>query len=280
MAEVRHPLDRSAAGHIRAQWIIGGSSAQIRPAGCHQNKLGREYQYRHRVCWARSAPDGLHTLLSSGTDAVSSNAHIYKMSVESVARTPVPVIELSRQRPPAHPSLGVATLVLTDRGGQAANLACASQPASASFPHAMGRAVVCEACRHHNSRQVPVRGGAEMINDLIGPRLQVRVAHTAHAVLQGRSAQLRRAIDGHALTIAAGRAQRRGSRHDGLVIPTAVQRRVRAGQGSCPEIVARLNTECQRRRREDPQRLRRSGALSAHGRAARHWVVREDSENT
>src|ERR1700693_5949725 len=64
--------------------------------------LGIEYA-------ARSAPDGYTVLI--GTDAVSSNPHVYKMNIDPLKEL-VPVVEISRQpiALAAHPSLGVSTL--------------------------------------------------------------------------------------------------------------------------------------------------------------------------
>ena len=58
---------------------------------------------------ARSAPDGYTVLI--GSDAVSSNPHVYKLSFDPLTDL-VPVIELSHQpiALAAHPSLGVGTL--------------------------------------------------------------------------------------------------------------------------------------------------------------------------
>jgi len=58
---------------------------------------------------AKSAPDGYTVLI--GTEAVSSNPHVYKMSIDPL-KDLVPVIQFSRQpiALAAHPSLGVNTL--------------------------------------------------------------------------------------------------------------------------------------------------------------------------
>src|SRR3954452_3225361 len=58
---------------------------------------------------AKSAPDGYTILVS--TDALSSNPHVYKMSIDPL-RELVPVIQLSRQPIvlAAHPSLGIGSL--------------------------------------------------------------------------------------------------------------------------------------------------------------------------
>src|SRR6202161_4917877 len=58
---------------------------------------------------AKSAPDGYTILI--GTDAISSNPHVYKMEFDPLKEL-VPVIEISRQpiALAANPSLGVTTL--------------------------------------------------------------------------------------------------------------------------------------------------------------------------
>src|SRR3954449_10629545 len=58
---------------------------------------------------AKSTPDGYTILVS--TDALSSNPHVYKMSIDPL-RELVPVIQLSRQPIvlAAHPSLGIGSL--------------------------------------------------------------------------------------------------------------------------------------------------------------------------
>ena len=120
---------------------------------------------------AKSAPDGYTVLI--GTDAVSSNPHVYTMAFDPLQAL-VPVIELSRQpiALAAHPSLGVTTL--------AALTATAKQQSGMRFATGSGVGSLQAMVALWYAKiagitliQVPYRGGGEAINDLIAGHIQL-----------------------------------------------------------------------------------------------------------
>jgi tripartite-type tricarboxylate transporter receptor subunit TctC len=118
---------------------------------------------------AKSAPDGYTVLISS--DAVSTNPHVYKMSIDPL-KDLVPVIQLSRQpiALAAHPSLGVSTLAeLTAMAKQQPGLRFAT---GSGFGSLQGMVVLWYAqLAGISMEQVPYRGGGQAINDLIAGQL-------------------------------------------------------------------------------------------------------------
>lgn len=120
---------------------------------------------------AKSAPDGYTILV--GTDAVSSNPHVYKMSIDPL-KDLVPVIELLRQpiALAAHPSLGVNTLgELTAMAKQQPSLRFATGSGVGS-PQAMV-ALWYAQLAGISMEQVPYRGGGQAINDLIAGHIKL-----------------------------------------------------------------------------------------------------------
>jgi tripartite-type tricarboxylate transporter receptor subunit TctC len=119
---------------------------------------------------AKSAPDGYTILV--GTDATSSNPHVYKMSID-VLTDLVPVVELSRQPLvlAAHPSLGVKSL--------ADLIALAKQQPGLRYATGSGfgaqHMVVQWFARIADIKleHVPYRGGGPAINDLIGGHVKL-----------------------------------------------------------------------------------------------------------
>ena len=120
---------------------------------------------------ARSAPDGYTILI--GTDAVSGNPHVYKMSIDPL-KDLVPVIQFSRQpiALAAHPSLGVSTLAdLTALAKNQPGLRFATGSGIGSLQamtvlwYAKMAGIVLE--------QVPYRGGGQAINDLIAGHIKL-----------------------------------------------------------------------------------------------------------
>jgi tripartite-type tricarboxylate transporter receptor subunit TctC len=120
---------------------------------------------------AKSAPDGYTILI--GTDAVSSNPHVYKMDFDPL-QVLVPVIELSHQpiALAAHPSLGVTTLAeLTAKAKQQSGMRFAtgsgvgSLQAMVALWYAKLAGIILV--------QVPYRGGGEAINDLIAGHVEL-----------------------------------------------------------------------------------------------------------
>jgi tripartite-type tricarboxylate transporter receptor subunit TctC len=114
---------------------------------------------------AKSAPDGYTILI--GTDAVSSNPHVYKMAVDPI-KDLVPVIELSRQpiALAANPSLGVSTLAeLTELVRKQPGLGFATGSGAGSLQAMVG--LWYAKLAGIKLEQVPYRGGGQAINDLV-----------------------------------------------------------------------------------------------------------------
>src|SRR5271169_1812313 len=120
---------------------------------------------------AKSVPDGYTVLIA--TDAISSNPHVYKMSFDPLQEL-VPVVELSHQpiALAAHPSLGVTTLAaLTAMAKQQPGLRFAtgsgigSLQAMVALWYAKLAGITLE--------QVPYRGGAPALNDLIAGHVKL-----------------------------------------------------------------------------------------------------------
>jgi tripartite-type tricarboxylate transporter receptor subunit TctC len=119
---------------------------------------------------AKSAADGYTVLVT--TDAVSSNPHVYKMNIDPL-RELTPVIQLSRQPIvlAAHPSLGVASL--------AELIALARQQPGLRYATGSGVGGQHMVVQWFASiagiklEQVPYRGGAPAINDLIAGHVKL-----------------------------------------------------------------------------------------------------------
>ena len=122
---------------------------------------------------AKSAPDG-YTVLVVPQD-LSSNPHVYKMTVDPL-KALMPVVQILRQPMilAAHPSLGVGTLSeLTALAKQQPGLpfgtgsGVGSSQAMVALWYAKLAGVTL--------KQVPYRGGAPAINDLIGGHVKLGV---------------------------------------------------------------------------------------------------------
>jgi tripartite-type tricarboxylate transporter receptor subunit TctC len=119
---------------------------------------------------AKSAADGYTVLVT--TDAVSSNPHVYKMSIDPLKEL-APVIQLSRQPIvlAAHPSAGVASL--------AELIALARQQPGLRYATGSGVGGQHMVVQWFASiagiklEQVPYRGGAPAINDLIAGHVKL-----------------------------------------------------------------------------------------------------------
>jgi tripartite-type tricarboxylate transporter receptor subunit TctC len=119
---------------------------------------------------AKSAADGYTVLVT--TDAVSSNPHVYKMNIDPLKEL-TPVIQLSRQPIvlAAHPSLGVASL--------AELIALARQQPGLRYATGSGVGAQHMVVQWFASiagiklEQVPYRGGAPAINDLIAGHVKL-----------------------------------------------------------------------------------------------------------
>jgi len=119
---------------------------------------------------AKSPADGYTVLVV--TDAVSSNPHVYKMDIDPL-RELVPVIQLSRQPIvlAAHPSLGIASL--------AELIALAKQQPGLRYVTGGGIGAQHMAVQWFaliagiKLEQVPYRGGAPAINDLLAGHVKL-----------------------------------------------------------------------------------------------------------
>jgi tripartite-type tricarboxylate transporter receptor subunit TctC len=119
---------------------------------------------------AKSPADGYTVLVAS--DAVSSNPHVYKMNIDPLKEL-TPVIQLSRQPMvlAAHPSLGVASL--------AELIALAQQQPGLRYATGSGVGAQHMVVQWFASiagiklEQVPYRGGAPAINDLIAGHVKL-----------------------------------------------------------------------------------------------------------
>jgi len=120
---------------------------------------------------ARSAPDGYTILIA--TDAVASNPHIYKMGIE-VLKDLVPILQLSRQPMvlAAHPALGVKSIAeLVDLAKREPGLRYATGSGLGSQQHMVVQWFAQIA--GIKLEQVPYRGGAPAINDLLAGHVKL-----------------------------------------------------------------------------------------------------------
>ena len=120
---------------------------------------------------AKGTPDGYTILVAS--DSVSSNPHVYKMNIDPL-RELVPIIQLSRQPIvlAAHPSLGVASLAeLIALAKQQPGLRYATGGGYGTPQHMVVQwfASIAEL----KFEQVPYRGGAPAINDLLAGHVKL-----------------------------------------------------------------------------------------------------------
>src|SRR6516225_6589980 len=138
---------------------------------------------------AKSPPDGYTVLIA--TDAVSSNPHVYKMSFDPLQEL-VAVIELSHQpiALAAHPSLGVTTLAeLTAMAKQQSGLRFATGSGAASLQAVV--ALWYAKLAGITLEQVPYRGGAPAINDLIAGHVKLGSLGTTPLIPHYKAGALR-----------------------------------------------------------------------------------------
>jgi tripartite-type tricarboxylate transporter receptor subunit TctC len=120
---------------------------------------------------AKSSPDGYTILI--GTDAVSSNPHVYKMEFDPLKEL-APVVELSRQpiALAANPSLGVRTLAeLTKLVKQQPGMGFATGSGAGSTQAMLG--LWYAKLAGIKLEQVPYRGGGQAINDLVAGHIKL-----------------------------------------------------------------------------------------------------------
>ncbi|THD63489.1 MAG: tripartite tricarboxylate transporter substrate binding protein [Bradyrhizobium sp.] len=190
---------------------------------------------------AKSAPDGYTILI--GTDAVSSNPHVYKMDFDPLKEL-VPVVEISRQpiALAANPSLGVTTLAqLTELAKKQPGLGFATGSGAGS-PQAMVGLWYAKLAGI-TLEQVPYRGGGQAINDLVAGHIKLGSLGTTPLVPYCKTGGLN--------LLAQSMTKRspalpdvptfQESGLDGLVIDQRIG--VFAPAGTPPGIATRLNSE-------------------------------------
>jgi tripartite-type tricarboxylate transporter receptor subunit TctC len=189
---------------------------------------------------AKSAADGYTVLVV--TDALSSNPHVYKMNVDPLKGL-TPVVQLSRQPMvlAAHPSLGVASL--------AELIALAKQQPGLRYATGSGVGAQHMVAQWFASiagiklEQVPYRGGAPALNDLIAGHVKLGSLGSTPLIPHYKAGTLR--------LLAQSTEKRSPSLPDvptykeagikGLVLDQWVG--VFVPTGTPPVIAARLNTE-------------------------------------
>jgi tripartite-type tricarboxylate transporter receptor subunit TctC len=154
------------ATRIVANYVSRALGRQIvveNKSGANGN-IGIEYA-------AKSTPDGYTVLVAS--QELSSNPHVYKMTVDPL-KALIPVVQISRQPIvlAAHPSLGVATLSeLTALARQQPGLPFGTGSGVGSSQAMM--ALWYAKLAGITLKQVPYRGGAPAINDLIAGHVKL-----------------------------------------------------------------------------------------------------------
>ncbi len=228
---------------------------------------------------AKSAPDGYTILI--GTDAVSSNPHVYKMDFDPL-KDLVPVIEISRQpiALAANPSLGVTTLAqLTELAKKQPGLGFATGSGAGSLQAMVG--LWYARLAGITLEQVPYRGGGQAINDLVAGHIKLGSLGTTPLVPYYKTGGLN--------LLAQSMAKRspalpnvptfQESGLDGLVIDQRIG--VFAPVGTPPAIATRLNTEVNAALGDEKVRkIFSDQAQEAAGGTAEQYAksVREDSE--
>ena len=228
---------------------------------------------------AKAVPDGYTVLVA--TDAISSNPHVYKMDFDPLKEL-TPVVELSHQpiALAAHPSLGIKTLAeLTAMAKQQPGMRFATGSGVGSLQgmvalwYAKLAGIVLE--------QVPYRGGAPAINDLIAGHVKLGSLGTTPLIPHYKAGALRLLAQSMATRSAAlpdvPTFQEAGM--TGLVVDQRIGMFVPVGTPS--QIIARLNTEANAALKDE--KIRQTFADQAQepaGRTAERYgtLVRNDSD--
>ena len=228
---------------------------------------------------AKAVPDGYTVLVA--TDAISSNPHVYKMDFDPLKEL-TPVVELSHQpiALAAHPSLGIKTLAeLTAMAKQQPGMRFATGSGVGSLQgmvalwYAKLAGIVLE--------QVPYRGGAPAINDLIAGHVKLGSLGTTPLIPHYKAGALRLLAQSMATRSAAlpdvPTFQEAGM--TGLVVDQRIGMFVPVGMPS--QIIARLNAEANAALKDE--KIRQTFADQAQepagGTAERYGtLVRNDSD--
>src|SRR5262245_59671836 len=144
--------------------------AYVAPANRRREQNWRQRQHGIETA-AKSPADGYTVLVA--TDAVSVNPHVYRMNIDPL-RELVPVIHVSHQPMvlAAHPSLGIASLAeLIALAKQQPGLRYATGSGIGSPQHMVVQWFAQTA--GIKLEQVPYRGGAPAINDLLAGHVKL-----------------------------------------------------------------------------------------------------------
>src|SRR2546428_5512090 len=163
------PFPAGGSTDVGARLIGEYLSRSLRQQIVVENKSGANGNIGIETA-AKSPADGYTVLVV--TDALSSNPHVYKMNVDPLKGL-TPVIQLSRQPIvlAAHPSLGIASL--------AELIALAKQQPGLRYATGSGVGAQHMVVQWFASiagiklEQVPYRGGAPAINDLIAGHVKL-----------------------------------------------------------------------------------------------------------
>jgi len=163
------PFPAGGSTDVGARLVGESLSRSLRQQIVVENKSGANGNIGIETA-AKSPADGYTVLVA--TDALSSNPHVYKMSINPLKEL-TPVIQLSRQPIvlAAHPSLGITSL--------AELIALAKQQPGLRYATGSGVGAQHMVVQWFASiagiklEQVPYRGGAPAINDLIAGHVKL-----------------------------------------------------------------------------------------------------------
>jgi tripartite-type tricarboxylate transporter receptor subunit TctC len=164
------PFPAGGSTDVAARVIGEYLSRTLRQQIVVENKTGANGNIGIETA-AKSPADGYTVLVA--TDAVSSNPHVYRMNIDPL-RELVPVIQLSHQPMvlAAHPSLGIASLAeLIALAKQQPGLRYATGSGVGSPQHMVVQWFAQIA--GVKLEQVPYRGGAPAINDLLAGHVKL-----------------------------------------------------------------------------------------------------------
>jgi tripartite-type tricarboxylate transporter receptor subunit TctC len=233
------PFPAGGSTDVGARLVGESLSRSLRQQIVVENKSGANGNIGIETA-AKSPADGYTVLVA--TDALSSNPHVYKMSINPLKEL-TPVIQLSRQPIvlAAHPSLGITSL--------AELIALAKQQPGLRYATGSGVGAQHMVVQWFASiagiklEQVPYRGGAPAINDLIAGHVKLGSLGSTPLIPHYKAGTLR--------LLAQTTQARSPSLPDvptyqesgikGLVLDQWVGAFVSAG--TPPGIVARLNTD-------------------------------------
>jgi tripartite-type tricarboxylate transporter receptor subunit TctC len=164
------PFPAGGSTDVAARVIGEYLSRALRQQIVVENKTGANGNIGIETA-AKSPADGYTVLVA--TDAVSSNPHVYKMNIDPLQEL-VPVIQFSRQPMvlAAHPSLGIASLAeLIALAKKQPGLRYATGSGVGSPQHMVVQWFAQTA--GIKLEQVPYRGGAPAINDLLAGHVKL-----------------------------------------------------------------------------------------------------------